>query len=100
MSVCVSTYQYYIHIQYFNDHAVAMANFTFIPAFHPYRYVHRLLLDDWNLCSCIQCTRSIFLNNRGDGSSIHSSLTGPMLVVAERRSATMYIAKYSYQLAS
>ena len=36
-----------MHIQY---------NFTFVPAFsafHTYRYMHRLHLDNWNLCSGI-----------------------------------------------
>ena len=48
-----------------------MANFTFAPAFHLYRYMQRSFLDGLNLCSCIRFTGNTLLSNGQVGGGVH-----------------------------
>ena len=69
---CLSVFLCCIHMKCFNySIASYMANFTFAPAFYPYRYMHRSFLDGWNLCSCIQFTRNTLLSNGRVGGGVH-----------------------------
>ena len=67
-----------------------MANFTFVIAFRPYRYINKRLLDDWNLCNCIQCIRNTLLNNERVSGGIH--------ILTNRFSANSCREEFSYNL--
>ena len=99
--ICLCFYQYYIHIECFNYHAVAMAIILplSLPFIHTDTCTGLLLMNE----TCIAASN---VPGTCFGATEESvvvsvfSLTGPMLAVAERSSATIYIAKYSYQLDS